>query len=156
MLVADENFVFTSAQANDVSFWTTAIKDKSVVLFPKIINFEAAPTEAAYEETNFGIWGGEEYIPQNYDGLFRGEVTLREALAQSLNVPSVKVLAEFAGLRDSIALAKELGITTLDKDPSFYGLSLVLGGGEVRLLDIASAYGVFAQRGKKTPPLSVI
>ena len=108
------------------------------------------------EETNFGIWGGKEYIPQNYDGLFRGEVTLRQALAQSLNVPSVKVLAEFAGLGDSIALAKELGITTLNRDPSFYGLSLVLGGGEVRLLDLASAYGVFAQEGKKTPPLSVV
>ena len=108
------------------------------------------------EETNFGIWGGKEYIPQNYDGLFRGKVTFRQALAQSLNVPSVKVLADFAGIEDSIALAKELGITTLDKDPSFYGLSLVLGGGEVRLLDIASAYGVFAQEGKKTPPLSVV
>jgi len=113
-------------------------------------------TTVVDEETNFGIWGGEEYIPQNYDGLFRGQVTLREALAQSLNVPSVKVLDKFAGLGDSIALAKELGITTLNQDPSFYGLSLVLGGGEVRLLDIASAYGVFAQEGKKTPPLSIV
>ena len=50
------------------------------------------------EQTDFGIWGGESYIPQNYDGKFRGPVTLRQALAQSLNVPSVKVLAYLAGL----------------------------------------------------------
>jgi len=108
------------------------------------------------EETSFGIWGGKEYIPQNYDGAFRGPVTLRQGLAQSLNVPSVKVLADLAGLQDSIATAKEMGITTLTKDPSFYGLSLVLGGGEVRLLDMVSAYGVFATGGKKVPPLRIL
>ncbi len=108
------------------------------------------------EETNFGIYGGKPYIPQNYDGFFRGEVTLRQALAQSLNVPSVKVLAYLAGQEDSIKTAKEIGITTLNKDPSFYGLSIVLGGGEVRLLDMVASYSVFAAKGKKHDPVSVL
>ncbi len=108
------------------------------------------------EETNFGKWGGKDYIPQNYDNLFRGPVTLRQALAQSLNVPSVKVLASLAGLKDSIENAKEFGITTLNRPSSFYGLSLVLGGGEVKLLDIASAYSVFANNGLKSSPVSIV
>ena len=108
------------------------------------------------EPTNFGAFGGEPYIPQNYDGLFRGPVTLRQALAQSLNVPSVKVLAYLAGLEDSIQTAKDLGITTLTRPASFYGLPLVLGGGEVKLLDMVSAYGVFAAEGMKVPPVSIL
>ena len=103
------------------------------------------------EETNFNG-----YTPQNYDGLFRGPVTLRTALAQSLNIPSVKVLANFAGLKDSIETAQEFGITTLDRPLSFYGLSLVLGGGEVKLLDMVSAYGVFATGGFRVPPISIL
>ena len=100
------------------------------------------------------MWGDEEYIPQNYDEIFRGEVTLRQALAQSLNVPSVKVLLDLAGLEDVIARAKELGITTL-KDPSNYGPSLVLGGGEVHLLDMVTAYSVFASEGKRVYPYNI-
>ena len=106
-------------------------------------------------ETNFGIWGDKEYIPQNYDETFRGEVSLRQALAQSLNVPSVKVLLDLAGLEDAVSRAKELGITTL-KDPSNYGPSLVLGGGEVYLLDMVIAYSVFASEGKRVYPSSIL
>jgi len=114
------------------------------------------------ELTNFGNWGGKDYIPQNYDGKFRGPVTLRQALAQSLNVPSVKVLLNLAdseqvfrsgGEPDSIKTAKILGITTL-KPP--YGPSIVLGGWEVKLLDMVSAYGVFAQEGLKVSPVFVL
>ena len=114
------------------------------------------------EETNFGVWGGEEYIPQNYDEKFRGEVTLREALAQSINVPSVKVLLNFADSPenfapgkepDSIKTAKDLGITTL-KPP--YGPSIVLGGWEVKLLEMVSAYGVFATDGLRIEPVSIL
>lgn len=107
------------------------------------------------EETNFGRWGDEDYIPQNYDGKFRGPVTLRQALAQSLNVPSVKVLMDLAGLSGSIETAKKMGITTLNNS-SFYGPSIVLGGGEVKLLDMVSAYGVFATDGLKVPPISIL
>lgn len=108
------------------------------------------------ELTNFGLFGGKYYIPYNFDLKFRGPVTLREALAQSLNVPSVKVLKDLAGLEESIKLAREMGITTLNKDPSFYGLSIVLGGGGVKLLDMVSAYGVFANGGLRIPPASIL
>ena len=108
------------------------------------------------EETNFGIFGGKPWTPQNYDGKFRGPVTLRQSLAQSLNVPSVKVLINLAGLSDSIENAKKFGITTLQKPPSYYGPSIVLGGGEVKLLDMVSAYGVFATEGLRVPPISIL
>ena len=107
------------------------------------------------EQTNFGT-PSNPYIPQNYDGLFRGPVTLRQGLAQSLNIPSVKVLAYLAGLEDSIQTAKDFGITTLTKPSSFYGLPLVLGGGEVKLLDMVSAYGVFSTEGLRLPPATVL
>lgn len=105
------------------------------------------------ELTNFGVWGKEEYIPQNYDGLFRGPVTIRQALAQSLNIPAVKTLLDLAGLQDSIKTAKNMGITTLNPP---YGPAIVLGGWEVKLLDMTSAYGVFAAEGLKIPPVSIL
>jgi len=108
------------------------------------------------ELTNFGEWGGKDYIPQNYDGLFRGEVTLRQALAQSLNIPSIKVLLNMAGIQDSIDTARTCGINTLSQNASFYGPALVLGGGEVRLLEMVSAYGVFANDGIKQPYISIL
>ncbi|MDP2820738.1 MAG: transglycosylase domain-containing protein [bacterium] len=100
--------------------------------------------------TNFGIWGTKTYAPQNYDGKFRGPLTMKQALAQSLNVPSVKVLY-LAGVQNSINTAQKMGITTLTQPASFYGLSLVLGGGEVKLIEITSAYGVFSQDGLRAP-----
>lgn len=101
------------------------------------------------EPTDFGQWGKEEhYTPQNFDGLFRGSVTLRQSLAQSLNVPSVKTLLDLAGLEDSVKTAKDLGITTLNPP---YGPSIVLGGWEVKLIEMISAYSVFASEGYKMP-----
>ena len=94
------------------------------------------------------------YHPQNYDEKYRGTVSLRNSLAQSLNLPSVKLLY-LTGLKDSLQLARDMGITTLN-DPNRYGLSLVLGGGEVTLLEITSAYGVFANEGLKIPPVSIL
>ncbi len=108
------------------------------------------------EETNFGIWGGKPYIPKNYDGKFRGLVTLRSALANSLNIPAVKVLAYLAGQHDSLATAKKMGITTLNEPDSYYGLAIVLGGGEVRLLDMTSGYGVFANDGVRVPATGIL
>ena len=95
------------------------------------------------------------YHPKNYDEKFRGQVTFREALAQSINLPSVKVLY-LAGLKDTIDLAKKMGITTLDKPAHWYGLPLVLGGVEVKLLDMVSAYSVFATEGLKTSPVFIL
>ena len=105
------------------------------------------------EKTNFGTWGDKDYIPQNYDGKFRGEVTLRQALSQSLNVPSVKVLLYLAGLEDSVKISQSLGISTLAPP---YGPSIVLGGWEVKLLEMVSAYGIFANGGIKVPPLTIL
>ncbi len=97
---------------------------------------------------------GREYIPQNFDHRYRGPVNLRNALAQSINIPAVKMLY-LAGIKDSIKLAKKLGITTLN-NPDRYGLSLVLGGGEVKLLDMVEAYSVFSQNGKKHPQVFIL
>lgn len=107
------------------------------------------------EYTNFGTEQNP-YTPQNYDGLYRGEVTLRNALAQSLNIPAVKVLKDMAGLNDSIALAKKMGITSLNKDPEFYGLPLVLGSGDVKLIDMVAAYTVFANGGYRIDPSPIL
>lgn len=98
--------------------------------------------------------GGDCFSPDNYDNQFRGPITLRNALAQSINVPSVKVLY-LAGLLDTLRLAKSMGITTLT-NPDQYGLTLVLGGGEVTLLDMTSAYGVFATDGVRYEPTAIL
>lgn len=94
------------------------------------------------------------FSPDNYDNVFRGPVTLRNALAQSLNIPAVKVLY-LAGIHDSLATAASMGITSLTT-PDRYGLTLVLGGGEVSLLDMTSAYGVFANDGVRNEPIAVL
>jgi membrane carboxypeptidase/penicillin-binding protein PbpC len=106
------------------------------------------------EKTNFGTLSNP-YIPRNYDGLFRGEVTLRESLAQSLNVPAVKVLKEFAGLKNTVERVRDFGIN-LSESYEFYGLPLVLGGGDVKLIEITSAYGIFANDGYKNNISSVL
>jgi penicillin-binding protein 1C len=87
------------------------------------------------------------FHPQNFDGQFRGPVAFRQALAQSINVPAVRVLY-LAGLNDSVKNAYNFGLTTLTS-PALYGLSLVLGGGAVRLIDLVGAYSVLAQDGIK-------
>lgn len=94
------------------------------------------------------------YSPDNYDGKFLGPLTLRNSLAQSRNVTSVKLLY-LAGTADSINTSRNMGITTLT-DPSVYGLTLVLGGGEVSLLDMTSSYGVFANGGIRNPYVGIL
>ncbi|MFN8532137.1 MAG: PBP1A family penicillin-binding protein [Dehalococcoidia bacterium] len=85
------------------------------------------------------------YIPQNSDGKYRGPLRAREALAQSLNPPAVAVL-QFAGLDNVLDFAHQLGVTDL-RAKNRYGLSLTLGGGEVKLLDLTYVYSVFANGG---------
>lgn len=94
------------------------------------------------------------YSPENYDQKNRGPITLRESLAQSINVTSVKTLY-LAGLPDSLNLAKKMGVESL-KGPDQYGLTLVLGGGEVSLLEMTSAYSVFANEGTRNTPFSIL
>jgi len=85
------------------------------------------------------------YCPRNYDGTFRGPVQFRFALANSLNIPAVKMLA-LNGVEDFVASASAFGITTF-KDPKNYGLSLTLGGGEVRMIEMAKAFSAFPNQG---------
>jgi 1A family penicillin-binding protein len=92
---------------------------------------------------------GECYSPGNYDDKFRGPMTFREALAQSINVPAVKAMY-LAGMKETIETARSMGISTLG-DYRRYGLTLVLGGGEVSLLEMTSAYGTFAHEGYRYP-----
>lgn len=100
------------------------------------------------------IYGQDCYHPQDYDGRNRGPVPLKQALGSSLNIPSVKVLY-LAGIPESLKTAKDFGITTLT-DVNNYGLSLVLGGGDVNLLELTSAYGVFATEGTYIAPSGIL
>lgn len=95
--------------------------------------------------TDFDTEEGEEYEPQNYDGKFHGPVQMKDALGMSLNIPAVKALY-LANVKDCINMAKRLGITSLN-EPDRYGLSLVLGGGEVKLVDHVNAYASLAAGG---------
>ncbi|MEX1997386.1 MAG: PBP1A family penicillin-binding protein [Candidatus Andersenbacteria bacterium] len=101
-------------------------------------------------ETDFG----QGYKPRNYNLSENGPVTMRQALANSLNIPAVQTLY-LVGVRQATALAQRLGMTSLS-DPDRYGLSLVLGGGEVRLVDEVSAYGVFANDGIRHPHRAIL
>ena len=93
----------------------------------------------------FPLPGGRSYKPVNYDGRFHGRVTLRLALANSFNVPAVKVLNSI-GVDNFIRQAERMGIGTWN-DPSRFGLALTLGGGEVKMVDMATAFGVLANQG---------
>ena len=94
------------------------------------------------------------YAPANFDDTFRGPMTFRTALAQSINIPAIKVLY-LVGIQNAINLAKSFGLSTLG-DPNQYGLTLVLGGGEVRLLDLTSAYSTFANDGVRNAPTGIL
>ena len=104
-------------------------------------------------KTEFRDALGRPYVPKNYDGKEHGPVLLREALARSLNIPAVKTL-DFVGLPAMLDTAHRLGIDSLNRPD--YGLSLTLGGGDVTLLEMVGAYGVFANEGKRVPPVSIL
>lgn len=97
--------------------------------------------------TEFDTSGTVSYRPENYDHSYRGPINLRNSLAQSINVTAVKTLY-LAGINDTIKNAFDFGLTTLT-DPNRYGLSFVLGGGEIRLIDMVGAYSVLSQDGIK-------
>lgn len=98
------------------------------------------------------------YEPVNYDGKYRGPVQMRYALANSLNIPAVKMLA-LVGIEDTLQTAYDLGISSLeptDEMMSRVGLSLTLGGGEVRLLNLTGAYAAFMNGGHRIDPIGVL
>ncbi len=96
----------------------------------------------------------ETYAPVNYDGQFHGPVSIRTALGSSYNIPAVKMLA-LIGLPSMINTARDLGITSLN-EPHRYGLSLTLGGGEVKLIDMMGVYGTFSQTGMHYTPQPIL
>ncbi|MFT3928285.1 MAG: transglycosylase domain-containing protein [Myxococcales bacterium] len=102
--------------------------------------------EAMAFPAQFGSW-----IPENYDHRFHGEVTLREALANSYNVPAAKLALEI-GIDGLLARLRSLGFSSLTKESAYYGPGLALGDGEVTLLDLVSAYGTLARGGTYQVP----
>lgn len=135
--------------------YATAFKEgysPETILFDVKTEFQT--TCDFYGNPKPGASAGDCYSPQNYDNAYRGPMTIKDALAQSINIPAVKALY-LVGINDAIKTAREMGIKTLT-DPSRYGLTLVIGGGEVKLLDLTNAYSVFANNGKHTEPVAVL
>ncbi len=108
-------------------------------------------TAASIIEDKATDFGG--YEPENYDFKFRGNVTLRSGLAQSLNIPAVKVM-EKLGVDEAVGKAREMGIKTIDSKTD-YGLSLALGAGEAKPLDMTNAYAAFANEGRQYDPVFI-
>jgi 1A family penicillin-binding protein len=108
--------------------------------------------------TEFPDQGGKTYNPVNYDGKFRGPVQYRFALANSLNVPAVKVLAN-VGVRNFLQKAYDMGLTNFEPTSANlkrFGLAITLGGGETTLLDLTSAFSVFARGGNRIEPVAIL
>ncbi len=124
--------------------YALAIKDEKIT----------AASVLADVPTCFNVAGQSAYCPVNYDGKFHGAVETRFALGNSFNIPAVRVLA-LNGLTNFVDFARSMGITNYT-DPSKYGLSITLGGGEVKPIDMAEAYGVFANSGIKEPLVSIL
>lgn len=124
--------------------YALALKDEKIT----------AATPFADVATCFSVFGQQAYCPVNYDGGYHGAVQTRFALGNSYNVPAVRTLA-LNGLENFIEFARSMGITTFE-DPKNYGLSLTLGGGEVKPADMAVAFGVFANGGIKQPLVSIL
>lgn len=105
-----------------------------------------------------GAKEGEFYEPKNYDGKYHGPVQLRFALGSSLNIPAVKLLS-MVGLKDMLQQAYDMGFDTLEpttENMKRFGLSVTLGGGEVRLFDLVRAYSAFANGGERIEPVSIL
>lgn len=119
--------------------YALAIKDQKIT----------AATSFADVPVCFNVVGQPLYCPKNYDNSFHGLVQTRFALGNSFNIPAVKILA-LNGIDNFVNFAKQMGLSTLT-DATNYGLSLTLGGGEVRPYDMAEAFGVFANQGIKQP-----
>lgn len=103
---------------------------------------------------SFKVPGQPPYSPKNYDGKYRGKIPLRNALAESRNIPAVRTLASF-GVDKMLTLGKIMGITTWN-DTDRFGLSLTLGGGEVKLLELARVYSVLANQGRAHDTVSIL
>lgn len=109
-------------------------------------------------KTVFPNQGEKDYTPENYDKKFHGPLQLRLTLASSINVPAVKLLA-LVGIKNMLTTAHNMGLTTLaptSENIQRFGLAITLGGGEVRLIDLAAAYAVFANLGFRVEPIAIL
>ncbi|MCW1948996.1 MAG: PBP1A family penicillin-binding protein [Candidatus Shapirobacteria bacterium] len=105
-----------------------------------------------------GVGGQKDYSPQNYNGKYNGPMSLRNALGNSINTTAVKTLA-FVGVKNMLTLAYDMGLSTLEptqKNLSRFGLAVTLGGAEVKMIDLASAYTAFANKGLKMEPMGIL
>jgi 1A family penicillin-binding protein len=118
---------------------------KPIVYATGLENGYSAATVLIDKSVNFG--GIPPYIPHNYDGGYHGYVTMRRALAMSLNIPAVE-MGKIVGIEKVIDTAHKMGITSINDDPSRYGLTVSLGSAEVKLADMVNAYSTFADGGK--------
>jgi len=165
LVATDPNNGQILAMVGSVDYWNDEIDGKvNVALRPRLpgssfkpISYAAsflqgyAPSTVLYDvRTKFGGW----YEPENYDGEYRGPVAMRQALAYSLNIPAVKA-GSLAGIPNVLDLARKMGIQ-LNQPDDWYGLSLSLGAGEARLLDMVSAYSIFANGGYKMDTVAVL
>lgn len=98
---------------------------------------------------------GNVYSPVNYSRNFHGPMRLREALANSYNVPAVLILQDI-GVPRLLQFAQQVGIGSFGDDAGRYGLSLTLGGGELTPLELTAAYGVLANQGQRVPPAAIL
>ncbi|MDD4027353.1 MAG: PBP1A family penicillin-binding protein [Candidatus Shapirobacteria bacterium] len=149
-MVGSKNYEATDIDGN-VNV-TTALRQPGSSIKPinYLLAFEKGKNMDSYVEdspVSYYVPGQKVYSPQNYNGKYMGRVTLKTALASSLNVPSVKLLKE-NGVNNMIDLAESMGINTW-KERNRYGLSLALGSGEVKMTELAQAYSVFANLGEK-------
>ncbi|MEO1133943.1 MAG: penicillin-binding protein 1C [Cyanobacteria bacterium J06639_1] len=103
----------------------------------------------------YAIPGARVYSPVDYSETYQGPVRVRAALANSLNVPAVKV-QERVGVPEFLTRLRSLGFTHLDRDPDHYGLGLALGSGEVSLWELATAYGTMARQGDAIAPVALL
>ncbi|MGA2911738.1 MAG: transglycosylase domain-containing protein [Candidatus Levyibacteriota bacterium] len=142
---------YDNANGGNVNL-TTALRQPGSSI--KVVTYAAALSDGFTAASilddspiTYNIPGSAPYSPVNYDGKFHGKVPLRFAFANSFNVPAVKTLQKI-GIPAMVSMAKQMGITTWG-DPSQYGLSLTLGAAEVKMTDMATAYGTVANLGKK-------
>ncbi|MBN1964346.1 MAG: transglycosylase domain-containing protein, partial [Anaerolineae bacterium] len=158
------------AMVGSVDYWDDSIDGRvNVALAPrqpgstmKPFTYSAAielgwnPTQIIWDsEVHYSFPGQDEYVPVNYDSAYHGPVRMRDALANSYNIPAVQTLQQ-VGVPYLLDLMERFGVNSLGSDADRYGLSLTLGGGEVTLLELTRAYSVFANSGVLVPTTSIL
>ena len=151
LAMAGSKDFFDESSQGQVNVLTTLQQPGSSI---KVINYAYALSHGYQANTiiddspvTYQVKGSPPYSPKNYDGKYRGRITLRSAFAESRNIPAVRVLESY-GVDKMIDLGQRMGITTWN-DPKDYGLSITLGGGDIKLYDLAQGYSVIANYGRR-------